>query len=300
MMSRESQVKSGEKLLPDIHRRIVNAKYVFERAVSIQNENNEMSLSIALLLTHDAIELLMLAVLDHVQAASKKRRDFMDFWPDMKQAGKADPPDFMAMEALNKLRVGLKHNGNVPNPKTVHELMPRARGFFENVLSAYCGLQYKDVSLLDRIEDVEVRDLLKGARTKFESDRAGAMTDLKIAMHKIEHPNDKILPMMHAPKAPSLPNEMNRAGWGDYMETLHNFLDQCAIRTNALSLGFDPIEYRFFLQFGPIVQWSFTGQPTVQHRSDYEHVTAEVFNEFVEFLVDYALKSSEAYLPIAD
>ena len=50
-------------MLPDIHRRIVNAKYIFERATGIQTEDAEMSLSIALLLAHDAIELLMLAVL---------------------------------------------------------------------------------------------------------------------------------------------------------------------------------------------------------------------------------------------
>lgn len=281
----------------DIHRRIVNAKYVFERAFRIQGENNEMSLSIALLLTHDAIELLMLAVLDHVKASPKKRREFMDFWPDMKQAGQAEPPDIIPMEALNKLRVGLKHNGNIPNPQTVRDLMPRVRGFFENVLKAYCGLQYSDVSLLDRIEDAELRDLLKCARTKFESDRSGALTDLKIAIHRIEHPKDKIFPIMRAPEAPSLPNEMKRSGWEGYMRNLHGFLDQCAIRTNALTLSFDPIMYRAFMRIGPYLQWSFTGTYTVLHSSDYKQITPQVFDEFVDFLIDYALKSADAYLP---
>jgi hypothetical protein len=43
----------------DIHRRIVNAKYVMERAASVQAERNEMSQSISVLLMHDAVELLM-------------------------------------------------------------------------------------------------------------------------------------------------------------------------------------------------------------------------------------------------
>jgi uncharacterized membrane protein len=54
-------------MLPDIHRRVVYAKYVLERADKMQAESNEMSLSIALLLMHDAIELLMIAVLDHLK-----------------------------------------------------------------------------------------------------------------------------------------------------------------------------------------------------------------------------------------
>jgi hypothetical protein len=182
-------------MLPDIHRRIVNAKYVFERAARIQAEGNEMSLSISLLLMHDAIELLMLAVLDHKNIKAKERRDFMDFWIDMKQAGLPAPPDDIPMRSLNKLRVGLKHHGNLPNPQTVQELLPRARGFFENILQSYCDIEHGDVSLIDLIPDPEVRETLKVSRRKFVGgDKFSAMTDLKVAFHKIEHPDGKRLP----------------------------------------------------------------------------------------------------------
>ena len=181
-------------MLPDIHRRIVNAKYVFERAISIQAENDEMSLSIALLLAHDAIELLMLAVLDHVGAKPNARRNFMDFWPDMKHATSQEPPDLIPMEGLNKLRIGLKHNGNLPHAQTVRGLVPRCKGFFENVLNAYCQLQYEDVSLLDMLPDAEVISLLKKSEKAFQSgDKLSAMLNLKFAFHKIERPEGKIL-----------------------------------------------------------------------------------------------------------
>jgi len=169
-------------MLPDILRRIVYAKYVLERAARIQAENDEMSLSISLLLTHDAVELLMLAVLDHLKVPIKKRREFMDFWQEIKQAGHPEPPDFIPMEALNKLRVALKHNAIFPNPQTVRDLFPRARGFFENVLKSYCQLAYGGISLIDLVPNLDVRDILAGARQKFDSgDKPTAMTDLKIA-----------------------------------------------------------------------------------------------------------------------
>jgi hypothetical protein len=94
-------------MLPDVQRRIVNAKYVLERAATLQAESNEMSLSISLLLMHGAIELVMLAVLDHLKVATKSRREFMDFWEDIKQAGPQEPPDRIPMESLNKVRVSL-------------------------------------------------------------------------------------------------------------------------------------------------------------------------------------------------
>lgn len=287
-------------MLPDIYRRIVNAKYVLERAAGIQSESNEMSLSISLLLMHDAIELLMLSVLDHLNAGGKKRREFMDFWSDVKQAGFSEPADFIPMESLNKLRVGLKHNGNLPNPQTVRELLPRARGFFENVLTSYCQIAYANVSLIDLISDQEARTILVRACERFKAgDKPSAMTDLKIAFHKLENPGGKHLPKLHAPKKPSLPHEMTRAGWGNYLGQVHSFLDQCASRTNALMFGIDPVRYANFVRTGPDVQWSMAGTPIVTHWGTYEEVSLDKFEDLISFLIDYALKVSVVYIPSA-
>jgi len=150
-------------MLPDIHKRVLNAKYVLERATRMQDESGEMSLSLSLLLMHDAVELLMLAVLDHLRISAKKNREFMDFWPLIRDAGRPEPPDRIPMDSLNKLRVGLKHYGNLPNPQTVRDLLPRIQGFFENVLQGYCGLSYPDLSPIDLVPDPEVRSLLHEA-----------------------------------------------------------------------------------------------------------------------------------------
>jgi len=110
-----SHQNEREGMLPDIYRRIVNAKYVFERSIQAQAEANEMSFSISLLLMHEAIEMLMIAVLDHLRIAVRQRREFMDFWTEVKQADLKEPSDFIPIQSLNKFRVGLKHNGNQRN-----------------------------------------------------------------------------------------------------------------------------------------------------------------------------------------
>lgn len=67
----------------------------------------------------------MIAVLDHLRINIRPKREFMDFWSEIKQAGHPEAPDTIPMQSLNKLRVGLKHNGNLPNPQQVRELLPR-------------------------------------------------------------------------------------------------------------------------------------------------------------------------------
>jgi hypothetical protein len=286
-------------VLLDIHRRIVNAKYIFERAIGIQTESAEMSLSIALLLTHDAIELLMLAVLDHVGGKPNARRNFMDFWPDMKQATSQEPPDLIPMESLNKLRVGLKHNGNLPHAQTVRDLIPRCKGFFENVLKAYCQLEYDDVSLLDMLPDPEVSLLKKSEKAFQMGDKLSAMLNLKFAFHKIERPDGKILPVLKAPEAPSVPNELREWGINSYLRQLHSFLDACAKSTNAMMLKVDRLQYAAYLQESPYIQWTMDGRPHILCRDTFESLTRETFDKWKAFVTDYAFKAAEVYIPYA-
>jgi hypothetical protein len=282
----------------DIYRRIVNAKYVLERASSIQAERNEMSQSISLLLTHDAVELLMIAILDHLNVPMSKKREFMDFWGLLKQAGHQDPPDKTAMESLNTIRIGLKHKGVLPNPNEVRDLLTRARGFFENILKSYCNTSYADISLVDLVPDQDVRATLIEARRKFLSgDKDHAMVDLQLAFHKMQQPEGKVLPRLQAPKAPTLPNELRRAGWEEYLKQLHSFLQSNASITNALMLGIDPLRYSDFTQTGPTLQWNMAGTYTVMFWQSYDTVSLERFDDLIAFLIDYALKVSEAYIP---
>jgi len=286
-------------MLPDIHRKVMYAKYVLEKAISMQSDSNEMSFSVSLLLMHDAIELLMLSTLDHLGISPAKKRDFLDFWSEIKPPEHSTPPDKIAMDSLNRLRVALKHSGTLPNSQEVKNLTQRVKGFFENVLKTYCDTEYDEISLIDLISSEEVRSILHEARAKFSNgDKAEAMTGLKIAMHKLENPVTHYLPLISAPGKPTIPPELNRAGWGNYLTGLHDFLAQCATKINGLVLGVDPVKHSDFMKAGPGIQWSMTGKPYVSHWSEtYDHVTLERFEGFIDFLVDYALKASDVYIP---
>lgn len=282
-------------MLPDIHRRIVNAKYILERGAAIQREGHEMSVAVSLLLMHDAVELLMHAVLDHL--GLKKKFEFMGFWQAIKEAGHSEPSDHAPMETLNKLRVGLKHHAILPRVQSVQELLPRVRGFFENVLLAYCKLDFNALSMIDLISSAEVRAALQSAQEKFAAgDKPSGLAGLRFALREIQHPDGKRLPLLQAPGTPRMPAEMARSGWDQYLGQLHSFLDQTAARLNASMLDVDPLEYARLLRNTPNVQWSVSGKPTIVMTSTYSHVSDDDFARFVNFLIDYALKAEEAYV----
>lgn len=284
-------------MLPDIQRRIVNAKYVLEKASSLQSENAIMGLSISLLLMHDASELLMLAVLDHLKVKTSKKREFMDFWDDVTNAGHPQPKHRIPMDSLNRIRITFKHSGAIPNPDEVRSLLPRVQGFFEDTLMDYCSITYGDVSLIDLIPDAEIRNHLTGARKKFlDGDKFAAMIDLKVALHKLEGPEGKYLPRISAPSAPSLPSEMRRAGWDAYLNQLHSFLGQVEVVVNALRFGVDPVRYTDFVRSGPTLQWTVTGKYQAFSNGTFDAVSLERFDELVAFLIDYALKISDSYI----
>jgi hypothetical protein len=136
--------------------------------------------------------------------------------------------------------------------------------------------------------------LLHDAQNKFSlGEKTEALTNLKIALHKVEHPKGKHLSLLQAPAEPGLPTEMAKAGWGKYLDELHPFLRESALRTNAVMLGVDPVRYASFARNTPHIQWSVSGKPSVIHSSSYGAVSEHDFTEMINFLIDYALKVSE-------
>jgi hypothetical protein len=116
---------------PDIRKRLLYAKYLLSRAKKDKNDRNELAISACLLLLHDATELLMLAVTDHLGIGSKW--GFMEFRDKGKQSGRKGPGHKVPMSQLNDMRVSLKHKGILPRPESVRDLFPRVEIFFEEV-----------------------------------------------------------------------------------------------------------------------------------------------------------------------
>ena len=69
----------------------------------------------AVLDLHDAVELFLQLVAEHLGATLSKKGDFLEYWPAINEKLGTDLPMQPAMKRLNQARVGLKHSGIRPS-----------------------------------------------------------------------------------------------------------------------------------------------------------------------------------------
>jgi hypothetical protein len=271
---------------------------VFEKARQTQDQVNEMTSSISLLLMHDAIELLMVAVLDHLNAPVNDRREFMEFWSAVEKESKKVPPDKGRMQSLNKARVALKHHGVMPDPKEIRDMVPRVEGFFENVLREFCDVDYAAVSLSDLLQDELVRQLIAEARNNFaRGEKTDAMTQLAYAFDRLNHPDGQRLPLLRTPPKPQLARVVDNRDNRTYVDHLYRYFSECTAQINALTLGIDRTRWSRFHFYMPSVLWSLNGTPHTQLRSGYyDKLSVEEFEDCISFLVDYGIRAGELYI----
>lgn len=276
----------------DIRKRLLYAKYLVSRARTAQNERSDLGVAISLLLMHDAAEMLMLAAVDHLQIAMPKKWDFMDFWAEIKKSH-AEPPQRIAMEQMNKMRVALKHNGTLPHSQTVRDFLPRLDVFFEEITKNYFdGVNFTELSLADLIDNESVRSMLHQAEQAFASgDKQEAFVKLKLGFDTLMRQLPREVPLIKEPPSTGqLPH-----GVRPLVAPYHQLLSQVVHTINLLSLGIDPIKSRFFGSIMPAVSWSYSGVPQVQLRHTYDDISKDVFETCFDYVVEVSLKINEVF-----
>lgn len=64
---------------------------------------------------------------------------------------------------------------------------------------------------------------------------------------------------------------------------------------NVLMLGIDPIRYRFFVSYTPIVNWVVSGDYVSHSWRDYDKLPDSVFDTCFDFVVEVALILGEVF-----
>jgi hypothetical protein len=129
----------------------------------------------AVLDLHDAVELFVQLLAEHVGATVAKKADFLEYWPAIKQRLRTDLPMQAAMKRLNQARVGLKHSGIRPSNDEIDDLAEKTVAFFDEscrlvfdvpleALSSVVLIGYEPIaSRLRRAEDLAARGDTVGA-----------------------------------------------------------------------------------------------------------------------------------------
>lgn len=167
-------------LSTDEMRRVTYSRYLLERAKHLQARRTDLSSAEAILAAHDAAEMLMRVVYDHLKITPPDA--FMGFWKLVKKATGDEPPFRHKMDSLNDQRNGFKHGGHVPHSSTVEGLLASVAEFCEQIAQKYLQIDYNTATLAALIQTVDAREQLKIATAKYGAgDVKGAVESVRQA-----------------------------------------------------------------------------------------------------------------------
>lgn len=281
----------------DTRKRVLYAKYLLSRSRNAQAEPNELGVAVSLLLMHDAVEMLMLAVTDHLQLG--QNWSFMEFWSKVKDSGRSEPPHRIPMGQLNTLRVGLKHKGLLPRPETVRDLLPRIESFCEDLTRNYLdGLVFADVSLADLITAEDTRNLVLEARQAYTAgNREEAFVALRRAFDGLYRSVSQEVPLIKEPPTIRIPTSQIPIALRDGLKTYQAAVAQSAHTLNILMMGIDPVKYRFFVRHTPHVSYSVSGIYQAVLTRTYKDAPDAVFETCFDFVIEASLRINEVFRP---
>jgi len=132
--------------------------------------HREMALFATVNLMQDSVEAFLLAASEFVNAGIDPRTDFDKYFAKIDE--KISPkqlPFRLRLIALNKIRINSKHYGIKPDRTEVQSFVTACREFFRESCQLIFDCDFWSISLLELLEDGEIKQLLKSAQNEFEN-----------------------------------------------------------------------------------------------------------------------------------
>ena len=150
-------------------RQLLLVKRLFIEAGAYVDRSDAFSCGIAISMLQDAVELYVWALIKaRGIPPPREQSGFVENLELLKRNGISFAHD-PKLHDLNKARVNFKHYGNLPAPEEAKKHQDAAESFLRVAMTEHFGLSFDDLSLLDLIQNAEVKGYLLAANGHLES-----------------------------------------------------------------------------------------------------------------------------------
>jgi len=150
--------------------KILLSRRLYQISLENINSDNELSLSIGVILLQDSVEIFLLAVAEHLDADVGNNTNFNKYFDIInKKLHPKKLPFRFRLNSLNKLRVNAKHYGLSPSKSETTGLIETIKEFFEEVSLQVFKKEFVAISLIDLINDGESKKYLTAAENDFSN-----------------------------------------------------------------------------------------------------------------------------------
>lgn len=151
---------------PEIVRRLVMGRRMLAGSeANLARESDALAVAKAILLSHDAAELIVSAIAEQISAKRTARMALMEYISAISDKEKAKPfPGKDFLDSLNRERVSFKHHGIPPNPEAFHRVVTRTYDYLDQACIDYLQVPLAGIDESRLIENPAARTLFLRAR----------------------------------------------------------------------------------------------------------------------------------------
>lgn len=293
-------------------RRLALIKYLYGVGIE-QSQKPEPLCSISILTFHDAIELFLQLAAEYLNISMQKKEcAFMNYWKLLSpKIPKGGPTQQVAMERLNKARVGLKHYGILPSKFEIESFRVSATNFFEENTPLIFNVDFSTISLVDLIQYEETKNYLKEAMALLDKNNITKSLDkIAIAFSRLifdyyqsirKTKYSHLLRVFDKPA--TFTNSLNikldnhnRVKINEALSKFGNEVREALVNINdvikILILGIDYRKYVKFRLLTPTVHRSGTGKYSVYRIIKLVGSNDDLSMEDVQFCIDFVIESA--------
>ncbi len=158
------------ELAQSVVKKIQMVKLLYELASEcLQSRDNPEKTGAGMILLQDSVEMFLVAVCEHMDASLDASVAFDKYFVELKKKTGEDAPLKTQMLALNRQRVGIKHHGVLPHIDNCRSFAGVARNFFVELSTRYLSIEFDSITLVDLLEEGEVKTFLQQAQGFFTS-----------------------------------------------------------------------------------------------------------------------------------
>lgn len=290
-----------------IIQRLSYIKYLYLKGEE-QARQAEIVAGFSILAFHDAIEMFLMLVYEHLDCGNDKNYktidDYLGNIPHIKMKE--------SVKSLNKCRVSMKHQGQFPSKIDVEKHRLNTRSFFQENTSLLLGVDFDSISLIDLVSFDECKHFLKSAQENRDANKFfECMADTRKAFITMlsEFENSKkywyhsLFNIGRKPRETykdfindvTIKNKEKYKAWfEDVNETINDLRDVVKI----ISIGVDYKQYALFNAVAPqviiLADGSYHIREAEGHFYSRVHASKELCDFCINFVVDCAVKFQDS------
>lgn len=260
-------IKLKDDKAQEAFRKLLLAKQLYLHGLEHSNNVGAIDKMIAVHNFHNAIEIVLKAIILHFDIRPEKQLD-IDFRTLINEISKyklfkennMTLPYQREILNLNQLRNSVQHHGFEPEASTMDYWRVYTRDFLEQVCQIYFEKSFDALSPVDMISDVYLRELLRLSLSEIEHSKFDI--SLKFSKIAFEWARMVIIPFLPDRKALrmlSISSECKVRNLKETLERLEEKSDNNLYFSALLSSGIKLVDYNKFQSISPEVHLTYTG-----------------------------------------